>query len=98
MPKWREKLENGLPDEGRCPESGYRMAAEGMPFPCRWTSGTTSTNLDVIWGMSVKTQVVNGDAQKRLAANAVSFGHFFPGIANFYPIASMVFGKDDVLR
>ena len=46
----------------------------------------------------LKTQVVNGDAQKRLAANAVSFGHFFPGIANFYPIASMVFGKDDVLR
>ena len=24
-----------------------------MPFPWRWTSGTISTNLDVIWGMSV---------------------------------------------
>ncbi len=23
-----------------------------MPFPWRWTSGTISTNLDVIWGMS----------------------------------------------
>ena len=29
------------------------MAAEGMPFPWRWTSGTISTNLDIIWGMSV---------------------------------------------
>ena len=30
------------------------MAAEGMPFPWRWTSGTISTNLEVIWGMSVQ--------------------------------------------
>ena len=29
------------------------MAAEGMPFPWRWISGTISANLDVIWGMSV---------------------------------------------
>ncbi len=28
------------------------MAAEGMQFSWRWTSGTFSTNLDVIWGMS----------------------------------------------
>ncbi len=30
------------------------MAAEGMPFPWRWDGGTISTNLDVIWGMSVE--------------------------------------------
>ena len=30
------------------------MAAEGMPFPWRWNGGTISTDLDVIWGMSVK--------------------------------------------
>ncbi len=56
MPKWRKNWENGLPDEGRSPESGYRMAAEGMPVPWRWTSGTISTNLDVIWGMSDKVK------------------------------------------
>ncbi len=28
------------------------MAAEGIQFPWRWTSGTISTVLDVIWGMS----------------------------------------------
>ncbi len=30
------------------------MAAKGMQFPWQWASGTISTNLDVIWGMSVK--------------------------------------------
>ena len=30
------------------------MAAKGMEFPWRWTSGTISPNLDVIWGMSVQ--------------------------------------------
>ncbi len=30
------------------------MAAEGMPFPWRWTGGTISTDLDVIWGISVE--------------------------------------------
>ncbi len=29
------------------------MAAEGMPFPWRWNGGTISTDLDVIWGMSI---------------------------------------------
>jgi len=29
--------------------------ARGMEFPWRWTSGTISTNLDVIWGMSAIT-------------------------------------------
>ena len=28
-----ENSGNGLPDEGQSPESGHRMAAEGMPFP-----------------------------------------------------------------
>ena len=32
------------------------MAAEGMPFRWRWDSGTISTQLDVIWGMSDKTR------------------------------------------
>ncbi len=39
--------------EGRSPKSGHRMAAEGMPFPWRWNGSTISTDLDVIWGMSV---------------------------------------------
>ena len=30
------------------------MAAEGMPFPWRGNGSTISTDLDVIWGMSVK--------------------------------------------
>jgi hypothetical protein len=33
------------------------MAAEGMQFPWRWESGLNSTNLDGIWGMSVKAQI-----------------------------------------
>ncbi len=28
---------------------------KGMQFPWRWISGTISTNMDVIWGMSGKT-------------------------------------------
>ena len=36
-------------------KSGHRLAAEGMPFPWRWNGCTNSTDLDVIWGMSVKT-------------------------------------------
>ena len=46
--------ETGLPDEDRSPESGHRMAAEGMPFPWRGNGSTISTDLDVIWGMSDK--------------------------------------------
>jgi len=53
MSEWRNIWSNGLPDEGRSPESGYRMAAEGIPFPWQWGSGTISTDLDVIWEMSV---------------------------------------------
>ncbi len=30
------------------------MAAKGMEFPLRWNSGTISTNLDGIWGLSVE--------------------------------------------
>jgi len=30
------------------------MAAERIQFPRRWASGTISTNLDVIWGISTK--------------------------------------------
>ncbi len=50
-----ENSGNGLPDEGQSPEPGHRMAAEGMPFPWRWNGGMNSTNLEGIWGMSVKT-------------------------------------------
>ncbi len=55
MSEWRKIWANGLPDEGRSPKSGHRMAAEGMPFPWRWNGGTISTDLDVIWGMSEET-------------------------------------------
>jgi len=43
---------NGVPDEGLSPELGYRMAAEGIQFPWWRDSGSISTQLDVIWGMS----------------------------------------------
>ena len=49
-----ENWENGLPDEGRSPESGHRMAAEGMPFPWRGNGSTISIDLAVIWEMSDK--------------------------------------------
>ena len=35
------------------PKSCNRMAAKGIQFLWRWNSGIFSTNLDVIWGMSV---------------------------------------------
>ena len=50
---WQEKRPNGLPRAGRLPKSCHRMAAKGIEFPWRWGRGTISTNLDVIWGMSV---------------------------------------------
>ena len=53
MFEWRKSRENGLPYEARSPESGYRMAAEGMPFPWRWDGSIFSANLEAIWGMSV---------------------------------------------
>jgi hypothetical protein len=52
--EWRKIWADGLPDEGKSPKSGHRMAAEGLPFPWRWDGGTISLNLEVIWGMSVK--------------------------------------------
>ncbi len=30
---------------------------EGMELPWRWISGTIFTNLDVIWGMSIKLEM-----------------------------------------
>jgi len=51
--EWWKIWANGLPDESRSPKSGYRMAAEGMPFPWWWDGGTIFLNLGVIWGMSV---------------------------------------------
>ncbi len=54
MSEWRKIWANGFPNEDRSPKSGHRMAAEGMPFPWRWNGGTISTDLDVIWGMSIR--------------------------------------------
>ncbi len=31
--EWRKIWANGLPNEGRSPKSGHRMATEGMQFP-----------------------------------------------------------------
>ncbi len=61
---------NGLPDEGRSPKSGRRMAAEGMLFSWRWNLLAVerwydfhgfgchlgNVDLDVIWGMSANTK------------------------------------------
>ncbi len=44
---------NGVPDEGRSSESGYRMAAEGIQFPWRGNGSTIFTVLNAIWRMSV---------------------------------------------
>ena len=49
-----ENWANGVPDEGRSPQSGHRMAAEGIQFPWRGNGSTISTGLDGIWGMSDK--------------------------------------------
>ena len=43
---------NGVPDEGRSSESGYRMAAEGIQFPWLGNGSTIFMDLGVIWGMS----------------------------------------------
>ena len=44
------------------------MAAEGMDFPWRWTSGTIPLNLRVIWGMSVKP-VNRGQSRRQRRGN-----------------------------
>ncbi len=64
MSEWRKIWANGLPNEGRSPKSGHRMAAEGMEFPWRWTGGTISTNLDVIWEMSDEFELQRGPVSK----------------------------------
>ena len=52
MYEWRKIWANVLPNEGRSPKAGHRLATEGMPFPWRCNRGTTSTDLDVAWGTS----------------------------------------------
>ncbi len=43
------------PSKHRKPyKSGHRMAAKGILFPQLWYGGVISTNLKVIWEMSVK--------------------------------------------
>ena len=49
-----ENWANGVPDEGRSPESGHRMAAEGIQLPWRGNGSIFSANLEAIWGMSVQ--------------------------------------------
>ena len=65
---------NGVPDEGRSPESGYRMAAEGKQFPWRGNGSTISTDLDVIWEMSVNKDLwyyaLNGARRAAFASAA----------------------------
>ena len=39
-------------------KSGHRMAAEKILFARRWYGGMISTNLEVIWEMSVYPTVV----------------------------------------
>ncbi len=51
------KLTEGIPSAGRFLKSGHQVAAKGMQFPWRWDGGTISTNLDIIWEMSVKSWV-----------------------------------------
>jgi predicted ATPase len=52
------------------------MAVEGMQFPWRWDGGTISTNLDVIWGISVqKAQVAMEDRHAALATVFVLTGN-----------------------
>ena len=38
---------------GKTEKSGHRLAAEQTLFPRRWYGGIISTNLEVIWEMSV---------------------------------------------
>ena len=46
-------MENGLPSAGRLPTSRHPVDAKGIQFPLRRGGYTVSTNLDVIWGMSI---------------------------------------------
>ncbi len=62
MSEWQKIWAHGLPNEGRSPKSGHRMAAEGMEFSWRWDGGTISLNLRVIWGMSDKRNAKAGIA------------------------------------
>ncbi len=52
--EWRKIWADGLPDEGQSSKPGHRMAADGMRFPWRSNGSMIFTDLDVIWGMSVK--------------------------------------------
>ncbi len=54
MSEWRKIWANGLPNEGRSPKSGHRMAAKGIQLPWWWDGGTIFLILGVIWEMSVK--------------------------------------------
>ena len=67
MSEWRKIWPNGLPNQGRSPRSGHRMAAEVMQFPWRWNGGMISANLEVIWEMSAKRpwSRINGPRYER---------------------------------
>ena len=40
-------------------KSGYRVAAEMVPFPRRWHGGMISANKEAIWGMSVQESIAH---------------------------------------
>ena len=53
------------------------MAAKGMQIPWRWTSGTISTNLGVIWGMPVDSfSRARADPSKAAAYRSISPRNF----------------------
>ncbi len=53
------------------------MAAEGMQLSWRWNGSTISTNLDVIWGMSVYA---------KFGFVTVGHGYFSHGVSETPPI------------
>ena len=75
---------NDVPDEGRSPELGYRMAAEGIQFPWRWNGGTTSTVLDVIWGMSANVSWSGFQHAASRSRSAAESGMAGKGMAGRY--------------
>ena len=58
MPENMDKWASG---NRKIAKSGHRVAAEMIPFPRRWHGSMISANLEAIWGMSVKADVVHLD-------------------------------------
>jgi DNA-binding CsgD family transcriptional regulator len=104
--EWRKIWANGLPNEGRSPKSGHRMAAERMQFPRRWSGDTISLNLGGIWEMSVHIGMKLGSAQSIAEAIRHSAGSDTVGVVTvtydgrpdfMNDLAGRIFGGDDGL-